>query len=81
MSSVEVQCWVEVDLGEITTDDLTEELEKRNARLPPNFTHTQMEREVAMDRFFQERRQAVTRGFPASECERDFWFKCYSRDL
>jgi hypothetical protein len=78
--SVEVQTWVEVDLSEIDTEDMLDELEAR--KRAPNNIKTDYELLIIKQRYFEQRRRAATQD-PGSVTfeEREFWHHVHDLDL
>lgn len=77
LSSLEV----DIDLGEIDTDDILEELERRKG-VPAVSNKTDVEQRTILDRFWEQRRRFHTHspGVVTPE-EREFWFHVHGRDL
>lgn len=71
---------VDLNMRDIDTDDLLEELEIR--KVTHGHTRTDEERGIMTDRFFEQRRRQVTH-FPgeATQEERDFWYHVHGRDI
>lgn len=44
-------------------------------------TKTEGEEYILMQRFFEERRRAVTQSSSVTEAERDFWHHVHGRDI
>lgn len=70
---------VDIDLIDIETDDLLEELELR--KVLHGATKTDVEQTTITDRYFEQRRRATTQGSPVTAEERDFWYHVHGRDV